>query len=165
MAIATGIAIAIAAVTASVVGTIAQGQAAKAQANFQAQVAQQQGERARQVAEVRARDFRKRTSAKIATVRAVQGDIQGSQLLALEDFTAEAEVSALTIRQAGVVQQTRLEQQAQLLQFSGKSAERSSFIRAGAQLLSGFSNTKFGGSGAGVTEAKIASQSFIAPGV
>lgn len=157
MAIAT--ALAIGALAIGVIGTIAAGQAAKAKANFQAQVAEQQGNRARQVAEVRERDFRKRISAQVATVRSIQGDVQGSQLLALEDFSAEAEVSALRIREGGVIQQTRLQQQAELLRFGGKEAEKASFFRAGGQLLS--FGSKFGGGGGSLTPAQSAAQSFI----
>ena len=141
------------AIGALAAGTIAQGRAAKKQADFQAAVAAQQGERAQQVAAVRERDFRKRTSAQIASVRAAKGDIQGSELLALEDFVSEAEVGALTLRQSGEVQQTRLAQQASLLRFSGKSAQRASLFRAGAQVLSGAGQAKFGS--AGVEDAPI----------
>lgn len=166
MAVATALAVTAAVVTAA--GAIRAGQAAKNQAEFQAQVARQQGTRAKQVSEARERDFRRSVSREIAATRARAGgagvDIgAGSSLLALEDFVAEAEVDALTIRQTGDIQNLRLQQQASLLETRGKEAQRAGFFRAGASLLTGFSNVgKFGGGGVDTTQ-QFSSSSPTAP--
>jgi len=140
--------IAIAALVVSVAGTVSAGIAARNQAKFQSEVAQQQADRAKLVAEANEGDFRRKISRQIATIKAAKGEISGSQLLSLEDFTAEAELDALTIRNQGVVQQNRLEQQASLFSASARNAGTATAFRSGAQLLTGFSSiqNKFGGS-------------------
>lgn len=54
-------------------GAIQKGQAAQSQANFQAQILQQQAERERQVAEANEEDFRRRQSFILAQRRAALG--------------------------------------------------------------------------------------------
>ena len=152
----------------SVVGTLAAGRAAKKKAEFEAGVAEQQGARARLVAQANERDFRRDISRRVASARAgiagAGGELSGSSLRSLQDFVAEAEVGALRIREGGVFQQRRLTQQASLLRASGKSAERQSFLRAGSTLLQGFSGTNFGGGGGGVdTTQQFSSFSPNAP--
>lgn len=142
----TTLGVAIAALAVSVAGTVSAGISAKNQADFQSEVAQQQADRAKLVAEANEGDFRKKISRQIAQVRAAKGDLAGSELLSLEDFVAEAELDALTIRNQGIVQQGRLEQQASLFSAAGKSAVTATGFRAGSQLLTGFSRLgKFGG--------------------
>lgn len=140
--------IAIAGLVVSVAGTVASGIAASNQADFQAQVVQQQADRAALVAQSNERDFRKKASAQVAQVRAAKGELEGSELLAMEDFVAEAELDAMTIRNQGVVQQGRLSQQASLFSAAGRNAGTATGFRAGSQLLTGFANLgKFGSGG------------------
>lgn len=167
---AIGAALAIGALALTAVGQIAQGQAAQNQANFQAQVVAQQGQRAEEVAAANAISFRKKISRKAARSRvdilAGGGKLSGSSLLNLEDFIAEAKVDELRIRQGGVIQNIRAQQQSSLLVAGGKSAARLGLIRGGASLLTGFGGggIKFGSPS--VTEAaQVASQSFIPAGV
>ncbi len=149
----TPLGIAIAGLASSVVGTIVTGVQARNQARFQEQVAQQQADRAILVAQAKERDFRKQISRQFAAARAGTGELQGSQLLSMENFVAEAELDALTIRNQGVAQSQRLQQQANLFSTAGNNAVVSSGFRAGAQLLTGFSKLgKFGGSGVGTNE-------------
>lgn len=143
---ATGLAIG--AFALSAVGAIAQGQAAKNKALFEAQVTRQQGQRAEDVAGANADSFDKKISRQLAAARtkilAGGGELSGSSLLSLEDFAAEAKVDSLRIRQGGEIANIRANQQASLLTSSGKSAANAGFVRAGATLLQGFSGFKFG---------------------
>lgn len=139
--------VAVTALAVSVAGTVGSAVAAKQQADFQSEVAQQQATRAQQVADANASDFRRKVSRAIATTRAGKGELQGSQLLSMEDFVSEAEVDAQNIRQGGQVQSSRLLEQASLFRAGGKGAVTGGAIRAGSQLLTGFSGMNFGGSG------------------
>ena len=58
-------------------------------------------------------------------------------MLVSEDFAGEAELQALRIRTGGEVTATRLEQQAGLERFRGRSSRRAGFVRGGSLLLSG----------------------------
>ena len=139
MAVTTTTLAVIAAVGAvtSAVGAIRAGNAAKNQADFQAKVAQNQATRAKQVAASDADAFRRARSRDLATLRSQKGELQGSTLLAAEDFAAEAEVNRLNILQGGDINSQRLNEQAGLFRTSGKNAQTSGFFRAGASLLKG----------------------------
>jgi len=145
MGVITALAIGAFALTA--VGQIAQGQAAQNQANFQAQVARQQGARAEEVAAADAISFRKKISRQVASARlkilAGGGRLSGSSLLNLKNFVAEAKVDELRIAQGGQIANLRSQQQAGLFESAGKSARDLGFVRAGATLLKGFSSTDF----------------------
>lgn len=137
-------------------GTITAGIAAKQTAEFNAQVAEQSALRARQVAQAKGTDFRRKTSRQRSTSRtavvAAGGDPDaGSSLLSFQDFSKEAELDALTIENQGIVQSSRLEQQASLFRAGGKNAKNASFVRAGATLLKGFSTLSSFGSGSGTS--------------
>ena len=140
MAVATVLLIAGTALAAA--GTIQQGVAANKQAKLQAGVLSQQATSERQQAEAREGDFRAAQSRAFASRRAALGasgvqSATGSPLLVSEDFAGEVELQALRIRSGGEVRATRLEQQALLNRFAGKSAQTSGFIRGGSLLLSG----------------------------
>ena len=124
------------------IGAIQQGQAAKAQGNFQAAVLRQQAERERQNAASDAEDFERKQSRILAARRAalgasgvVQGE--GSPLLVAEDFQGEVALQTLRIRSGGELRATRAEQQATLQRFQGRSAQTAGFIRGGSLLVSG----------------------------
>jgi len=116
---------------------IAQANAQRQQAESQAAIQRQQADRERIVAAQKERDFRKRQHAAAAAVRAAAGargiDIStGSPLLSAMDFASETEVQARRVREGGLISATRLEQQASLLQFSGRSAQIVGNADAGA---------------------------------
>jgi len=124
------------------VSAVSQGKAARDQARFQAKVREQQAARERQVAEQDELDFRRKSRRDLATLRAGLGGAgvrigTGTPLLAEEDFLSEVELQAQRIREGGGIRSTRLEQEAELLRASGKSAQRRGAFRAGASLLTG----------------------------
>ena len=126
----------------SAIGAVQQGNAARSQANLQAQVLQQQAGRDRQQAAADEADFRTRQSRVLAARRAALGasgvdPSSGSPLLVSQDFAGETELQALRIRTGGEVQATRAEQQAQLQRFQGRAAQTSGFIRGGSLLVGG----------------------------
>ena len=104
--------------------------------------AEQQAERARQNAAANEQDFRRQRDRDRGTIRANKGELTGSTLLSVEDFTAEAELAALRIRSGGEVRATRFEQEAELTRFKGRQAQTGSFFRAGSSLLSGIANAR-----------------------
>ena len=126
----------------STVGAIRQGKAASAQSNCQAGILRQQATRERQQAKADEGDFRRRLDRLFAARRAGLGasgvdPSTGSPLLVSEDFAAEVELNALRIRSGGKLRGTRLEQQAGLEQFRGRTAQRAGFFRAGSLLITG----------------------------
>lgn len=134
------------ATAASVGGAVYGGIQQQQQAKTQAKVYAQQANYERQAAAENEAEYRKRQDRLMATRRAllgasgVEGDT-GSPLLASEDFASEAELQALKIRQGGAVNASRLEQQGSLLNQAGDAAFAGGFVRGGALLLSGASNT------------------------
>lgn len=127
-------------------GAILQGQAANAQAKYQATIQRQQAERERQIAAAQEEDFRRRQSRLMSARRAAAGasgidPSTGSPLLASEDFAAETELQALRIRSGGEARGTRLEQQAALTRAGGRARQTAGFIGAGTSLLQGGSRT------------------------
>ena len=130
-------------------GAIQKGQAAQAQANFQAGILRQQAESDRQVAAANEADFRRRQSFVLAQRRAALGASgvepgSGSPLLVSEDFAGEVELQALRIRSGGELRATRAEQQAVLQRFQGRAARTAGFVRGGSLLITG-AGKKFGG--------------------
>lgn len=123
-------------------GGISQAQAAKKQANFQANVARQQAESERLAAAEQERDYRKAQSSRLAQIRASMGasgtdTSTGTSLLALADFEGESERNALRIRSGGDIRASRLDQEGSLYRTAGKTAESAGYGRAGSSLLSG----------------------------
>ena len=121
---------------------IQEGQAARQQANLQAQVLRQRAEHERLAAEAKEQDFRRNQARAFGQRRAGLGasgvdPAAGSPLLVSEDFAGEVELAALRIRSGGQVRATRLEQQALLQRFSGRAARRAGFLRGGSLLLTG----------------------------
>lgn len=123
------------------VGSITAGQAQANTASFNAQIAQQQAEREKQIAEREAEDFRRRESRVLAAARARRGrsgtTIEGSPLLVDEATAAEIELGAQNTLVWGGTRALRLQQQATLDRSRGRSAMRSGFLNAGSTLLTG----------------------------
>ena len=139
------------------IGAASSGVAARQQADFQSKVLAQQAERERLDASQREEDFRRQQSRLMATRRALMGasgveTSEGSPLLVSEDLAGESEYQALRIRSGGETVASRLEQQAILQRASGRSAERSGFMRGGALLLSG-AGSAFGRRGLSLPDA------------
>ena len=128
----------------SAVGAIRQGEAQRKQAELQAGVLRQRAESERLRFEAAERDFRRAQDFDLASLRAARGASgvvpTPGPLLA---FTREAELQALRIRFGGKTVSTRLEQQAQLQRFQGRTAQKAGFVRAGAGLLSDLSKVDF----------------------
>jgi len=125
-------------------GAIRQGQAAAAQAAFQARVFEQQAAFARQRAARREAVFRRDVRRVKGTQRALLAKSgvkveEGSPLLLQVETAAQAELEALTIRAGGDITSARLRQQAILQRMAGRSARTAAGIGAGASLLSGIS--------------------------
>ncbi|HIC82452.1 MAG TPA: hypothetical protein EYP07_16035 [Kiloniellaceae bacterium] len=127
------------------VGSVAAGQAQADAAAFNAQVAQQQAERERQIAEREAADFRRQQSRVLAASRARRAGsgvtFQGSPLLVDEATAAEIELSAQNILAGGATRASRLEQQAALDRANARSARTGGVLGAGATLLTGVGRT------------------------
>lgn len=127
------------AAVATVAGTIQQGKAAEAAGKFNAEVARQQAEQERLIAERDAQRFRQEQSRLLARSRALRAGQgvtgEGTPLLVDEATAGEIELGALTIQRGGQARATRLEQQARLDEFKGKSERSASRIRAGSTLL------------------------------
>lgn len=126
----------------SAVGSIASGVSQAAAAKQQSRALEQQAARERQIAELNARDFRRRSRAAQARIRAVGGARgvapgTGSLLDSAADFEAESEFNALKILSGGDVRAARLEQQASLERRAGVSNLVGSGFRAGSQLFRG----------------------------
>lgn len=144
----------------SVMGSLQQGQQQANQAQFQAQVAQnnaviagQQRDRAIKVAASNEDDFRRQQSDLFGSRRALLGKTgieagRGSPLSVSADFEGESELNALRLRNEGDVNSNRLQQsilnsqgQAGLFATQGRNAVTNSFSRAGGELFSGAYNT------------------------
>ena len=124
-------------------GSVAQGNAAKAQADFQSAVEKNRAAQTKQVATVNEQDFRRDQSRALASRRAAMGASginidTGSPLLTSVDFAREIELQAQRIRYGGDVAKTRLEEQASLIRAGGQSDQDAGYLRAGSSLLTGF---------------------------
>ena len=144
----------------SVMGSLQQGQQQANQAQFQAQVAQndaviagQQRDRAIKVAASNEDDFRRQQSDLFGSRRALLGNTgvssnTGSPLAVSTDFGGEVELNALRLKNEGDVNANRLQQsvlnqqsQAGLFAAGGRNAVKNSYTRAGGELFSGAFNT------------------------
>ena len=140
----------------SVMGSMQQGSQQAAQAQFQAQVAQndaiikgQQRDRAIKVAASNEEDYRRQQSDLFGSRRALLGDTgviggSGSPLAVSTDFQGEVELNALRLRNQGSVEANRLQQsvlnqqaQAGLFGAQARNARTTGFTRAGGELFSG----------------------------
>lgn len=136
-----------AAVASAVVGAVSavqQGKAAKAAANYNATLQEQQADLSRQTAAVEEQRQRLRAQRVMSAARASMGaagvDLEGSPLMLMEESAADAEFDALAIRHAGETQAWRARAQAGLDRFEGKVASRRGYMAAGASILNGISS-------------------------
>ena len=139
---------AVVAVIGAVIGAgsaVVQGQDAKKQADFQANVARQQAASERQAAQDQERDYRRSQSLRLSQIRADMGasgtDINtGTSLLAITDFERETELNALRIRSGGDISASRLSQLSGFYRSSAGNAQTAGWGRAGSALLTGASD-------------------------
>lgn len=130
-------------------GSIYQGQTAKAEANAQANIADQNARTARLQAGVREDLIRKQNRARLGEQRAaaVQSgfDPNTGSLLELQGNSAAAgEFDALTTRYEGALQALSFSTQADSLRRAGRAAGRTGFLNAAGTLL-GATGSKYGG--------------------
>ena len=147
----TAAVVAIGSAVFTAVGQVQAGKAAKNEANYKKNVAQQQAQREREVAAQQADDFKRDQSDKLAHRRATIGGRGGpgrSESLVVEDFESDAQYKASLIRDQGEASATRLDQSASLLGYQGKNAQTGSYwdaggtlARAGAGLAKGIGGT------------------------
>lgn len=131
----------------SAAGTIIGGIQDQRQAEFEANVAQQQAEQEGVASAEAERDFRRNQSAAMAEYRAAAGSSgvqvgSGSPLLTFADFGAETELQAKRIRKGGEIRATRLRQQAELSRMGGRTSLLRGVTRGGSTLLTGFSRSR-----------------------
>ena len=130
----TAAVVAIGSAVFTAVGQVQAGKAAKNEANYKKNVAQQQAQREREVAAQQADDFIREQSDKLAHRRATIGGRGGpgrSESLVVEDFESDAQYKASLIRDQGEASATRLDQSASLLGYQGKNAQTGSYWDAG----------------------------------
>jgi len=141
---------AIAGLASAAVGTVSSIAAGQAQANaaeYSADVAQQQAERERLIAERESKDYRRRQSRLLATSkarRAASGVThQASPPLVDEATAAEIELGAQDILSGGAATAYGYRQQAALSRSRGRSARTGSYLSAGSTLLTAAGSDDF----------------------
>jgi len=117
------------------------------QANFQAQVKDEQAQQELKLAAERERDFKLQQDQKLAEYRAAAGAggvhlDAGSTLASFVDFKGEEALQAKRIQDSGQLNAQRLRQSASMDRQAGSNAAMSGFARAGSSLLTGFANYK-----------------------
>jgi hypothetical protein len=141
----TGVEIALIAVSAAVsaAGAIAQGNAAKSAANFNATVARQNAMigSANAAADAdRQREQAERLGGRQRAATGASGITpEGSPLDVMADSALSAELDALTTQYRGELQARSYGQEATLQKMRGNAAQQAGYIGAGAALLSGAS--------------------------
>lgn len=131
----------------SVLGAIQEGQAASAQADYQAQVANRNAEisaqQTKEALETQDRERRLRRGAAIAA-----GGASGVGIDSFGDILSSSamqeEMDLLNIKQQGLLQQQNFESEARFAKAQGKQAKTASYMKAGTALIGGASDL-FGG--------------------
>ncbi len=135
-------AVAVLGIALSAVSAIRQGNAAKNEADFAANQAEQRASQTRRAAADNERDARRDASRRRGSSIASQGGGggaigTGSSLLTEEDFVSESERQFGRIQQQGEFDAVGLENEAILQRSKGKSAQTAGYMSAGATVLSG----------------------------
>ena len=132
----------IASAAISAYGAIQQGKAAKAAAEFNANVARQNAEIAREDARMQAQQADRETYLRLGAIRAAQGKSggaagEGSVLDVLGDTAAQSELEKQNILYRGELR-ARGETNTALLEMAqGKQAQKAGYLKAGSELLGG----------------------------
>ena len=128
----------------SVVGAIQQGNAAKAAATYNSQVAQQNAQMAEDQAAVKASESYRQTRQKLAASRAASlqngVSLDGTTGDVLDMGEKYGELDYLTAVYDGQVRATGLRNNAQLYTMEGKSAQNAGYIGAATRAFSGLSD-------------------------
>ena len=136
-------ALAVASTAASVIGSLQQGQSAKAAANYNARVAENNAIAARQAAAAEAARERDRALRLTGAQRAAYAKggvtMSGSALDVIGDTAAQAELDALTILYGGEARARAAEADAAGQRYAGRQAQSASYAGAGSALLTGAS--------------------------
>jgi hypothetical protein len=125
-------------------GAIQQGQAAKAAAKFNSTIADQNATLARQEAIVAADQQRRENYIRLGAIRAAQGKAggtaeSGSVLDVIGDTVAQGELVKQRIIYAGEIKAQGYQSTSMLDTMQGKQAEKAGYLRAGTELLGGYS--------------------------
>ena len=125
------------------VGAIQQGQAAKAAANYNAQIADQNAAIARQQTELRDQQQARENYLRLGAIRAAAGangnTNAGSVLDVVADVAMQGELQRQQIRYGGKLQERDFGNTAALDRTAGKQAVTNSMYQAGSDLLGGAS--------------------------
>ena len=129
--------------------TLRQGQQAEAVGKYNAQVAEQQAQTARQAATADAETKRRQMDRLLGAQRARYGasgviGSEGSPLLVEMQSAEDAALDVARIRYGGEAQAYGLEQEARLQRYGGRQARRQSYLAASGALLQGVSNASLG---------------------
>lgn len=131
----------------STVSTIASGQAEANAAAYNAELAQQQALRERQIAEREAGDHRRQQGRLLATARARRAGsgvtYQGSPLLVDEATAGEIELGAQDILAGGAGRAYGYQQEARLSRARARSAKTGAYLSAGSTLLTAAGSDDF----------------------
>lgn len=140
MAMAIPIIMAVMAVVGAV-SAIRQGQAAKAAANFNAQISEQNAQISRQDAKDQEIQQQRETYLRLGRIRAAQGasggEQAGSVLDVLGDVGAQSELERQHIIYQGELRARGYTNTANLDRFQGKTASDASYMKAGSELIGG----------------------------
>ncbi|MGH8702050.1 MAG: hypothetical protein ACREVR_12880 [Burkholderiales bacterium] len=143
--------IAIAAAAVSAYGAIQQGQAAKQQARFNADVADQNAKAARANSVMQQQQQQRETYKRLGAIRANQGasggTMEGSALDVLGETAAQSELEKQNIAYRGELQARGHTNTATLDLMQGKQAEKSANIQAAGTLLQAAGRTSGTASG------------------
>jgi hypothetical protein len=133
---------------AAVVGAgaaIQQGETAKAAANYNVKVNQQNAQLAKQEAEDLAQQKNRETFMRLGSIKAAQGKSggsgsAGSVLDVLGDAAAQSELDKQYTLYRGAIGERQFTNTAGLDAFTGNQAQSASYLKAGSELLSGAGN-------------------------
>lgn len=139
----TGIEIAAAiAAVAAVAGTAMSAVASSNQSKYQAAVAENEAIETQQQADFETQRLKERRDRVLSAQRAQVGasgiDLEGSPLLVMEDTAAQSELDALMIQHSATSDIAKLRSQAAMERLTGKSALAIGGVKAGAQILNGY---------------------------
>jgi hypothetical protein len=128
----------------SVVGAVAQGQAAKNASEYNARLAEQDAVLARKKSEEEERRYRLQSQKQMGAMRAAYAragvTMEGSPMDVLAESAYTAELDVLTIRAGGRAQSASLESQARIARLQGRSKLAGSYASAATELLGGATN-------------------------
>lgn len=126
----------------SVYGSYKQGKAAQAAAKFNAQIAEQNAQIAREQARQQVQQHDREQYLRLGKIRAAQGKAggvadEGSVLDLLGDTAAQGEIARQDIVYRGELSARGYTNTAAVERFEGKAARSQSYLRAGSELLTG----------------------------